>query len=114
MPVFSKLNLYNICVLFLRLVEELKLNNPDFPEVTSGIYVHEVVPNSPSQRYVIDPKSVAGVSLQSCLDIENTFSVPFIYIVVFRFEVQLVVDDFEHCFQKKNCDKIGTFITGSL
>ncbi|MEE6462565.1 hypothetical protein FKM82_001639 [Ascaphus truei] len=32
------------------LVEELKLNNPDFPDVTSGIYVHEVMPNSPSQR----------------------------------------------------------------
>ncbi|KAH0616317.1 hypothetical protein JD844_027346, partial [Phrynosoma platyrhinos] len=32
------------------LVEELKLNNPDFPDVTSGIYVHEVLPNSPSQR----------------------------------------------------------------
>ncbi|KAJ6668503.1 hypothetical protein lerEdw1_011985, partial [Lerista edwardsae] len=41
------------------LVEELKLNNPDFPDVSSGIYVHEVVPNSPSQRYVIDPKSAA-------------------------------------------------------
>ncbi|XP_078534657.1 serine protease HTRA3 [Lissotriton helveticus] len=32
------------------LVEELKLSNPDFPDVTSGIYVHEVVQNSPSQR----------------------------------------------------------------
>uniref|UniRef100_A0ABM5GHK0 Serine protease HTRA3 n=1 Tax=Pogona vitticeps TaxID=103695 RepID=A0ABM5GHK0_9SAUR len=32
------------------LVEELKLNNPDFPDVSSGIYVHEVIPNSPSQR----------------------------------------------------------------
>uniref|UniRef100_A0ACB8E601 Serine protease htra3 n=1 Tax=Sphaerodactylus townsendi TaxID=933632 RepID=A0ACB8E601_9SAUR len=32
------------------LVEELKFNNPDFPEVGSGIYVHEVVPNSPSHR----------------------------------------------------------------
>ncbi|XP_039397866.1 serine protease HTRA3 isoform X2 [Mauremys reevesii] len=32
------------------LVEELKLDNPDFPDVSSGIYVHEVVPNSPSQR----------------------------------------------------------------
>ncbi|KAG9479766.1 serine protease HTRA3 [Eleutherodactylus coqui] len=32
------------------LVEELKLNNPDFPDVNSGIYVHEVLPNSPSQR----------------------------------------------------------------
>ncbi|XP_068132789.1 serine protease HTRA3-like isoform X2 [Hyperolius riggenbachi] len=32
------------------LVEELKLKNPDFPDVTSGIYVHEVVPNSPAQK----------------------------------------------------------------
>lgn len=32
------------------LVQELKLNNPDFPDVSSGIYVHEVVPNSPAQR----------------------------------------------------------------
>ncbi|XP_056411013.1 serine protease HTRA3 isoform X3 [Hyla sarda] len=32
------------------LVEELKLNNPDFPDVSSGIYVHEVMANSPSQR----------------------------------------------------------------
>ncbi|KAM4808999.1 serine protease HTRA3 [Rhinophrynus dorsalis] len=30
--------------------EEKKLINPDFPDVTSGIYVHEVVPNSPSHR----------------------------------------------------------------
>nr|AAK70226.1 toll-associated serine protease [Mus musculus] len=32
------------------LVEELKAANPDFPAVSSGIYVQEVVPNSPSQR----------------------------------------------------------------
>ncbi|XP_040821972.1 serine protease HTRA3 isoform X2 [Ochotona curzoniae] len=32
------------------LVEELKGANPDFPAVSSGIYVQEVVPNSPSQR----------------------------------------------------------------
>ncbi|XP_009641529.1 serine protease HTRA3 [Egretta garzetta] len=32
------------------LVEELKHNNADFPDVRSGIYVHEVVPNSPSHR----------------------------------------------------------------
>ncbi|KAL8175607.1 UNVERIFIED_CONTAM: Serine protease htra3 [Gekko kuhli] len=31
-------------------MEELKFNNPDFPDVSSGIYVHEVVPNSPSHR----------------------------------------------------------------
>uniref|UniRef100_A0A8C0FH07 HtrA serine peptidase 3 n=1 Tax=Bubo bubo TaxID=30461 RepID=A0A8C0FH07_BUBBB len=32
------------------LVEELKHSNADFPDVRSGIYVHEVVPNSPSHR----------------------------------------------------------------
>ncbi|XP_036777207.2 serine protease HTRA3 isoform X2 [Manis pentadactyla] len=32
------------------LVDELKASNPDFPVVSSGIYVQEVVPNSPSQR----------------------------------------------------------------
>ncbi|XP_041738634.1 serine protease HTRA3 isoform X1 [Coregonus clupeaformis] len=32
------------------LVEELKQQNPDFPDVTSGIYVHEVVPHSPAQK----------------------------------------------------------------
>ncbi|KAJ8262311.1 hypothetical protein GJAV_G00165030 [Gymnothorax javanicus] len=32
------------------LVEELKQQNPDFPNVNSGIYVHEVVPNSPAQK----------------------------------------------------------------
>lgn len=33
-----------------RLIEELKQQNPDFPDVTSGIYVHEVVPHSPAQK----------------------------------------------------------------
>ncbi|XP_034005488.1 serine protease HTRA3 [Trematomus bernacchii] len=32
------------------LIEELKLQNPDFPNVTSGIYVHEVVPHSPAEK----------------------------------------------------------------
>ncbi|KAM9407592.1 serine protease HTRA3 isoform 6-T6 [Salvelinus alpinus] len=32
------------------LVEELKQQNPDFPDVSSGIYVHEVVPHSPAQK----------------------------------------------------------------
>ncbi|KAF5905434.1 serine protease HTRA3, partial [Clarias magur] len=31
------------------LVGELKQQNPDFPDVISGIYVHEVVPHSPAQ-----------------------------------------------------------------
>ncbi|ELK06543.1 Putative serine protease HTRA3 [Pteropus alecto] len=32
------------------LMEELKASSPDVPEVSKGIYVQEVVPNSPSQR----------------------------------------------------------------
>ncbi|CAL8327008.1 unnamed protein product [Lota lota] len=32
------------------LVEELKQQNPDFPQVARGIYVHEVVPQSPAQK----------------------------------------------------------------
>ncbi|KAK2900298.1 serine protease HTRA3 [Channa argus] len=32
------------------LTEELKQQNPDFPDVTSGIYVHEVVPHSPAEK----------------------------------------------------------------
>ncbi|CAG5929640.1 unnamed protein product [Menidia menidia] len=32
------------------LIEELKQQNPDFPNVTSGIYVHEVVPHSPAEK----------------------------------------------------------------
>ncbi|KAG8508679.1 LOW QUALITY PROTEIN: Serine protease HTRA3, partial [Galemys pyrenaicus] len=32
------------------LVEELRSSNPDFPAVSSGIYVQEVAPNSPSKR----------------------------------------------------------------
>ncbi|KAL6118872.1 htra3 [Pungitius sinensis] len=32
------------------LIEKLKRQNPDFPDVTSGIYVHGVVPHSPAQK----------------------------------------------------------------
>ncbi|KAG7458868.1 hypothetical protein MATL_G00225160 [Megalops atlanticus] len=32
------------------LAEELKQQNPDFPAVSGGIYVHEVLPNSPAQK----------------------------------------------------------------
>ncbi|XP_041840789.1 serine protease HTRA3 [Melanotaenia boesemani] len=32
------------------LIEELRQQNPDFPNVTTGIYVHEVVPHSPAQK----------------------------------------------------------------
>lgn len=33
-----------------RLMEELKQQNADFPNVTTGIYVHEVVPQSPADK----------------------------------------------------------------
>uniref|UniRef100_A0A4W4FZH9 HtrA serine peptidase 3a n=1 Tax=Electrophorus electricus TaxID=8005 RepID=A0A4W4FZH9_ELEEL len=32
------------------LIKELKQHNPDFPDVNSGILVHEVIPNSPAQK----------------------------------------------------------------
>ncbi|XP_060922291.1 serine protease HTRA3 [Limanda limanda] len=32
------------------LTEELKQQKPDFPDVSSGIYVHEVIPHSPAQK----------------------------------------------------------------
>lgn len=35
-----------------RLVEELKEQNPDFPDISGGIYVHGVVPLSPADKYV--------------------------------------------------------------
>lgn len=34
-----------------RLVQELKQQNPDFPDIGGGIYVHGVVPLSPADRY---------------------------------------------------------------
>uniref|UniRef100_A0A8B9T008 HtrA serine peptidase 3 n=1 Tax=Anas platyrhynchos TaxID=8839 RepID=A0A8B9T008_ANAPL len=50
--VYSKKRFIGIRMLTITpaLVEELKHNNADFPDVRSGIYVHEVVPNSPSHR----------------------------------------------------------------
>ncbi|KAL7878125.1 hypothetical protein SRHO_G00047680 [Serrasalmus rhombeus] len=32
------------------LVEELKQHNPDFPDVSSGILVYDVIPDSPAQK----------------------------------------------------------------
>ncbi|XP_064142261.1 serine protease HTRA3 isoform X1 [Loxodonta africana] len=40
------------------LVQELKANNLNFPEVSSGIYVQEVLPNSPCQRSGIEDGDV--------------------------------------------------------
>ncbi|XP_018410468.1 PREDICTED: serine protease HTRA3 isoform X1 [Nanorana parkeri] len=57
------------------LVEELKLNNPDFPDVSSGILVHEVLPNSPSQRGGIKDGDIIvkvnGRSLMTSNDLHN-------------------------------------------
>uniref|UniRef100_A0A673NHX2 Serine protease HTRA3-like n=1 Tax=Sinocyclocheilus rhinocerous TaxID=307959 RepID=A0A673NHX2_9TELE len=39
-----------VCFLFLSLVQGLKWYNPDFPDIGSGILVHEVVPDSPAQK----------------------------------------------------------------
>ncbi|XP_023375443.1 serine protease HTRA3 [Pteropus vampyrus] len=44
------------------LMEELKASSPDFPEVSKGIYVQEVVPNSPSQRW--EHRGLEGSPLQ--------------------------------------------------
>lgn len=48
-----------------RLVEELKQQNADFPDISSGIYVHEVVPNSPAQKYVDSPARPRRASVVS-------------------------------------------------
>ncbi|XP_069877873.1 serine protease HTRA3 isoform X1 [Dipodomys merriami] len=51
------------------LVEELKASNPDFPSVSSGIYVQEVAPNSPSQRGGIqDGDVIVRVNGRALLD----------------------------------------------
>ncbi|XP_008114140.2 serine protease HTRA3 [Anolis carolinensis] len=57
------------------LMEELKVNNPDFPDVISGIYVHEVVPNSPSQRGGIEDGDIIvkvnGRPLKTSADLQD-------------------------------------------
>ncbi|XP_051561389.1 serine protease HTRA3-like isoform X2 [Myxocyprinus asiaticus] len=40
------------------LVQGLKLHNPDFPDIGSGILVHEVVPDSPAQKGGIETGDV--------------------------------------------------------
>uniref|UniRef100_A0A3Q1G8W7 HtrA serine peptidase 3 n=1 Tax=Acanthochromis polyacanthus TaxID=80966 RepID=A0A3Q1G8W7_9TELE len=42
------------------LIEELKQQNPDFPNVTTGIYVHEVVPHSPAQKPLMTTADLQG------------------------------------------------------
>uniref|UniRef100_A0A8K9WNQ5 PDZ domain-containing protein n=1 Tax=Oncorhynchus mykiss TaxID=8022 RepID=A0A8K9WNQ5_ONCMY len=58
------------------LVEELKQQNPDFPDVSSGIYVHEVVPHSPAQNIV----SLRRVKVTLCGNLAWTIS---LHLLVF-------------------------------
>lgn len=36
----------------LSLVAELRRHNPDFPEVSGGVLVQQVIPDTPAQKYV--------------------------------------------------------------
>lgn len=42
-------------VLF-RLVAELKRHNPDFPDISRGLLVQQVIPNTPAEKYVLTHK----------------------------------------------------------
>ncbi|CAL8241730.1 unnamed protein product [Merluccius merluccius] len=57
------------------LVEELKQQNPDFPEGTRGIYVHEVVPQSPAQKGGIQDGDIIvklnGQALMTTADLQG-------------------------------------------
>ncbi|XP_026859608.2 serine protease HTRA3 [Electrophorus electricus] len=60
------------------LVEELKEQNPDFPDVSSGIYVHEVVPHSPAQKGGIKDGDIIvklnGQPLVSTIDLKEALT----------------------------------------
>lgn len=60
------------------LVEELRQQNPDFPDVSSGIYVHEVVPHSPAQKGGIRDGDIIvklnGESLMSTSDLKEALN----------------------------------------
>uniref|UniRef100_W5KUH1 HtrA serine peptidase 3 n=1 Tax=Astyanax mexicanus TaxID=7994 RepID=W5KUH1_ASTMX len=60
------------------LVDELKQQNPDFPDVTSGIYVHEVVPHSPAQKGGIKDGDIIvklnGQPLMSTSDLKDALT----------------------------------------
>ncbi|XP_048826986.1 serine protease HTRA3-like isoform X2 [Brienomyrus brachyistius] len=57
------------------LVEELKQQNTDFPDISSGIYVHEVVANSPAQKGGIKDGDIIvklnGRMLESTVDLQE-------------------------------------------
>uniref|UniRef100_A0A4W4GVW7 PDZ domain-containing protein n=1 Tax=Electrophorus electricus TaxID=8005 RepID=A0A4W4GVW7_ELEEL len=67
-----------ICLCFYSLVEELKEQNPDFPDVSSGIYVHEVVPHSPAQKGGIKDGDIIvklnGQPLVSTIDLKEALT----------------------------------------
>uniref|UniRef100_A0A4W4FZN1 PDZ domain-containing protein n=1 Tax=Electrophorus electricus TaxID=8005 RepID=A0A4W4FZN1_ELEEL len=55
------------------LIKELKQHNPDFPDVNSGILVHEVIPNSPAQNGLVTGDVIVklnGHSLASTDDLQ--------------------------------------------
>ncbi|XP_062902416.1 serine protease HTRA3 [Mobula hypostoma] len=57
------------------LIEELKERNPDFPDVNSGIYVHEVIPDSPAYRGGIEDGDVIvkvnGIPMKTTNDLQE-------------------------------------------
>ncbi|XP_043554664.1 serine protease HTRA3 [Chiloscyllium plagiosum] len=57
------------------LIEELKQRNPDFPDINAGIYVHEVIPDSPAFRGGIQDGDVIvkvnGVPLKTTNDLQE-------------------------------------------
>ncbi|XP_067847151.1 serine protease HTRA3-like [Heptranchias perlo] len=57
------------------LIEELKQRNPDFPDINTGIYVHEVIPDSPAHRGGIQDGDVIvkvnGIPLKTTNDLQE-------------------------------------------
>lgn len=46
------ISISNVVFLCLSLVAELRRQNLDFPEVSSGVLVQQVIPDTPAQKYV--------------------------------------------------------------
>ncbi|XP_072352014.1 serine protease HTRA3-like isoform X2 [Scyliorhinus torazame] len=57
------------------LIEELKQRNPDFPNIDAGIFVHEVIPDSPAYRGGIQNGDVIvkvnGIPLKTTNDLQE-------------------------------------------